>query len=161
MPNSGTGTFSGQNDDKIRPYLKSLDSFLDGSASQKRGGGELRGAGPAGDVEGCIGVSTGVVCVDVVIGEGLVDALTSRILLRFGGTFPEKKKTLSANGAVNIGRAVGRLTKDLHRSFPFLAGSGYRLVFRPDVIIYSRSAFPKREGRIGLQPVWYVVCWLT
>jgi hypothetical protein len=102
-----------------------------------------------------------MVDVDMVIAEGLLDALTGGVLLRSGGALPEKKKTLSANGAVNIGRAVGRLTKDLHRSFPCLAGSGYRLVFRPDVIIYSRSAFPKREDRIGLQPVWYVVCWRT
>ena len=134
---------------------------LDGSSAEECGGRELRGAGPAGDIKRGIGMRAGVVAIDVMVREGLVDALTGGILLGSRGTLPKEKKTLSANGAVNIGRAVGRLTKDLHRSFPHLVGSGYRLFFRPDFIIYNRRGFPKREGRPGLQPMWYVVCWLV
>ena len=61
--------------------LSVLGSGLDGGPAEEGCGGEFGGAGPAGDVEGV--VRMGFVCngVNVVVAEGLLDAMAGGFLL--------------------------------------------------------------------------------
>jgi hypothetical protein len=55
--------------------------------------------------------------VDVLIAEGLLDAVAGGLLLVAGGAFPVEEKALAAEGTVDIGGAIGELAQNLH-SFP-------------------------------------------
>jgi hypothetical protein len=56
----------------------------------------------------------GVGGVQVMILKGLPDAVARIFLLGAGGTFPVEEKTLAADGAVNIGGAIGQFAQNLH-----------------------------------------------
>lgn len=130
---------------------------LDGGSSQEGGCGELRGTGPAGDVEGSIGVSIDVVRVDMVIAQSLMDALTGGFLLGLGRALPIKQKSLAADGTVNIGGVIRWFAKDLHSSSFCFVVLGCRPVFGPKVIIYAGEVSQDGTSRYWLQPEWYVV----
>jgi hypothetical protein len=101
------------------PFFGSLGSFvdsraLDGSSTEEGGGGELGRAGPVWDVESGLRVRSGVGGVEVMILKGLLDAVARILLLGAGGAFPVKEKSLSADGTVNIGRAIRQFAQNLH-----------------------------------------------
>jgi hypothetical protein len=96
------------------------DCFLDGGASKERGGGEIWRTGPAGNVEASFGVSICACDVEMVIAEGLLDAVARIVLLDAAGTLPIKEKSLSADGTVNISGVIDGFAKCLHtNSFLF------------------------------------------
>jgi hypothetical protein len=55
--------------------------------------------------------------VDVLIAEGLLNAVASGLLLVASGALPVKEKALAAKGTVDIGGAIGEFAQNLH-SFP-------------------------------------------
>ena len=62
----------------------------------------------------------GVVGVEVVIAEGLLDAVACIVLLGAAGAFPVKEESLTADWAMDIRRGIGGFAKDLHvNSFSF------------------------------------------
>jgi hypothetical protein len=93
---------------------------LERSSAEESRGGEFWRTGPAWDVKSGFRMGGGLVGVEVVIAQGLLDAVACVVLLGAAGTFPVKEKSLSADGAMNIRGAIGGFAKDLHmNSFGF------------------------------------------
>jgi len=85
--------------------------------SAKEGGsGELREAGPGGDVEGSLGVTVFSFGGFVMGAKLLQDRGESGLLVEFAGPLPEEAETLLANGALDVWGGFSRCAKSLHRN---------------------------------------------